>query len=51
MSHEGGYLSCWNTNEGMLKKTAMIKSLAAGEVSRITPSPNNEEREVILAST
>lgn len=28
----------------------MIKSLAAGEVTRITSSPNKEEREVILAS-
>lgn len=50
MSHGGGWLSCWNIVEGKFKQTAMIKSLAAGEVSRITHSPNQEEGEVIMAS-
>lgn len=50
MSHEGGYLSCWDVKEGKLVRTAMIKNLAAGEITRITNSPNKEEREVMLAS-
>jgi hypothetical protein len=50
MSHVGGYLSCWDVGEGKLEQKAMIKNLAAGEVSHITRSPNVDEREVMLAS-
>jgi hypothetical protein len=50
MSHVGGFLSCWDVKDQKLQTTAMIKNLAAGEVSRIIKSPNHEEREVILTS-
>lgn len=50
MSHEGGFLSCWDVTT-KLKNTAFIKSLAAGEVTSIEQSPNVQEREVIIAST
>jgi hypothetical protein len=50
MAHEGGYLSCWDLQENKFKMKHMIKNLAAGEISRITRSPNSQEREAVIAS-
>lgn len=40
VAHAGGYLSCWDVQTGKLVRTSAIKNLAAGEVTRITNSPN-----------
>ena len=50
MSHKGGFLSCWDITSGKFSLKSMLKTLVAGEVTRITRSPQYLEREVILAS-
>ncbi len=50
-AHERGALSCWSVTDGKLVQTDQIKCLAAGEIFNITVSPNDEDHEVILATS
>jgi hypothetical protein len=51
IAHEGGALTCWSVADSKLVQTDEIKCLAAGDIYSITQSPNEEDHEVILASS